>query len=320
MPISFAVTFGTGAGSRELEPVAPEAVSDLLPDKGRVVWLDMVDPVDADIELLREEFGLHHLTAEDLIRRGQRPKLEHYDHYSFAVFYALGAERRDELGMLIGDNYLVTVHQGPFPEIAETVSRWGQAATGIEHGVGAAVYTLIDTIVDGYFPLIDEIAERVDAVEDGIFAPRSLDYVPQVLALKRELLELRRTIAPEREVLNSLIRRDQPLLGESTLVYFQDVYDHVIRVLDAVDLYRDQLTALLEAHLSVVSNRLNYVMKRMTALATILMSVNLIASNYGMNFDNIPELHWQNGYFFTLGLMVAVGLALLAIFKRIDWL
>jgi len=182
------------------------------------------------------------------------------------------------------------------------------------------VYSLLDALVDGYFPVIDEIAEQVEAVEDSMFNPRSPSHLPEIFGLKRELLNLRRVLAPEREVLNVLIRRDNPVLGESTLVYFQDVYDHIIRVLDSVDLYRDQLSGLLDAHLSVVSNRLNSTMKRMTALATILMSVNLVASNYGMNFDNMPELHWQYGYSFALGLSCVVALILAIVFKRIDWL
>jgi magnesium transporter len=117
-----------------------------------------------------------------------------------------------------------------------------------------------------------------------------------------------------------MIRRDEPVLGEQTLPYFQDVYDHIIRVLDTVDLNRDQLSGLLEAHLAVVSNRLNAIMKRMTALATILMSVNLVASNYGMNFENMPELHWPFGYAYALSLMVVIGTILTVIFRRIDWL
>jgi magnesium transporter len=295
-------------------------IDDLIRDGRHVVWLDIEDPSDDDIELLRREFGFHELALEDVVRRQQRAKIEHYGDYCFIVFYAIRRGSYDEINLFIGPKYLVTIHAAAVPEIAETVERWRKNADRMGHGVAIPVYSLLDAVVDGYFPVVDELAERVDALEDSIFDPRARTSLPEVFGLKRELLNLRRVLAPEREVLNVLIRRDEPILGEGTLVYFQDIYDHVIRVLDTVDLYRDQLSGLLEAQLSVVSNRLNFTMKRMTALATILMSVNLIASNYGMNFDNMPELRWEYGYFFTLGLMVMVGLLLAVAFRRFDWL
>ncbi len=311
---------GGAVDEAELQSLASESIGDVIQGNDRILWLDIQDPTPKDLEFLRGDFGFHELTLQDVARGRQRPKIEHYGDYTFVIFFALRRGRSDEIAIFIGANYLVTAHRGKVPEIEDTVERWRQNTGRMEHGVALPVYSLLDGLVDGYFPIIDEIAERVEVLENRMFAPRGGNHVPEVLALKRDLLHLRRTLAPEREVLNVLIRREQPLLGEDTLLYFQDIYDHIIRVLDAVDLYRDQLTSLLEAHLSVVSNRLNFVMKRMTSLATILMSVNLVASNYGMNFARMPELQWEYGYFFTLGLMVTVGLVLFLIFKRLDWL
>ena len=187
-------------------------------------------------------------------------------------------------------------------------------------GVGGLLYTLLDALVDGYFPVIDDLAERVEVVEASIFQARGEDHLADVFALKKELLNLRRTLSPERDVLNVLLRRDVPLFGSDILVYFQDVYDHTIRVLDSVDLYRDQLSGLLDAHLSIVSNRLNETMKRMTALATILMTLALVSGIYGMNFRIMPELDWQYGYAYALSLMLTLGVGLFVIFNRIGWL
>lgn len=316
------VRSGTNGASHEngLRPVSLESIGALITDKTHVLWLDVEGPTPEDVQFLRQEFGFHELTLEDLLRRRQRPKIEQYPTYFFIVFFALGPDRREELGILVGDNYLVTVHQEPSPEIAETVDRWTENAERLDHGVAVPLYSLLDAVVDGYFPVVDSIAERIEVIESGIFSQAAGNYVPEVLALKRELLDLRRLIAHERDVANVLIRRDLPLLGDASLLYFQDIYDHLIRVVDAVDLYRDQLTGVLDAHLSVVSNRLNSVMKRMGALATILMSVNLIASNYGMNFSHMPELGWEYGYFFTVGLMAAVALVLFLVFRRSGWL
>jgi magnesium transporter len=308
------------AGGGFAESPDMESASDLIRDTRQVTWLDIRDPNDGDLELLRREFGFHELALEDVSRRHQRAKIEHYPGYAFIVFYAAQRGLCEEISLFVGENYLVTTHAGDIPEIAETVERWRKNADRLGQEVAVPVYSLLDAIVDGYFPVIDEIAESVEALEDAVFDPRGHNRLADVFALRRELLRLRRVLAPQREVLNVLIRRDEPLLGEATLLYFQDIYDHVIRLLDTVDLYRDQLSGLMEAHLSVVSNRLNFTMKRMTALATVLMSVNLIASNYGMNFDNMPELRWEFGYFFTLGLMILVGLALVALFRRMDWL
>jgi magnesium transporter len=204
--------------------------------------------------------------------------------------------------------------------VDSTAERWRQNADRLGSSFEVPFYSLLDAIVDGYFPVIDAITEEVEAIESAMFERGGENRQQQVFAIKRELLNVRRVIAPEREVLNTLIRRDDPILGEKALPYFQDIYDHLIRVLDSVDLARDQLTGLLDAHLSVVSNRLNVVMKRMTALSTILMSANLVAANYGMNFTVMPELGWPYGYAWALALMVGICVALAWVFKRIDWL
>jgi magnesium transporter len=318
MPVTRVLVHYDEGGFEESPPL--ESISDLLVDPEKVVWIDIQDPTAEDLELLRTECSFHELAIEDVASRHQRPKIERYDSYYFLVFYALRRGKTDEINLFIGERYVVTIHEGEVPEIAATVERWRLNADRMGHGVAVPIYSLLDAIVDGYFPVIDAIAEDVEEIESSMFGPSASNRQGEIFSIKRELLDLRRVLAPEREVLNTLIRRDEPILGEQTLPYFQDVYDHVIRVLDTVDLNRDQLSGLLEAHLAVVSNRLNSVMKRMTALATILMSVNLVASNYGMNFDNMPELHAGFGYAYALSLMVVIGTILTVIFRRIDWL
>jgi magnesium transporter len=318
MPVSRVLVHHADGGFDEAPPL--ESISDCIEDRQKIVWLDLQDPTDEDVELLRSEFGFHELALEDAVRRDQRPKIDLYDGYCFVVFYAVRRGRDDEIGLFVGKNYLVTVHTGPVPEIDATVERWRLNADRLGHSIAVLTYSLLDAIVDGYFPVIDEITEEVEDIETAMFESGSVDRQKEVFALKRELLNIRRVIAPEREVLNTLIRRDEPILGEQTLPYFQDIYDHLIRIMDSVDLVRDQLTSLLDAQLSVISNRLNMVMKRMTALSTILMSANLVAAIYGMNFVFIPELGWSYGYAWALGVMVVVGVILAVIFRRVDWL
>ena len=163
-------------------------------------------------------------------------------------------------------------------------------------------------------------AERIDALESEVFATGEPRAQAAIFALKKDLLTLRRVVAPERDVLNAILRRDTPLFGDREIVYLQDVYDHLLRVTDAIDLYRDLLSSAIDASLSLTGNRLNQIMRTLTASSIILMSMTVVASVYGMNFDFMPELHWTLGYPFALGLMLAVGGTLLLVFRRSGWL
>jgi len=228
-----------------------------------------------------------------------------------------------EIDLFVGKNYLVTVHDGTLPAVPETADRWCENVERQgNRGIGLLVYSLLDSIVDGYFPVVDDLADRIEDLEAGVFAEggSSRDEQAAIFALKKDLLAIRRVLGPERDVMNVLVRRDAPVFGGEEVVYFQDVYDHILRVTDAIDTYRDLLSSALDAHLSMTSYHLNEVVKRLTSSSIILMSMTLIAGIYGMNFAHMPELDWRLGYAWALGLMVAVGSALLALFRRIDWL
>jgi magnesium transporter len=256
-----------------------------------------------------------------------------------------------ELSMFMGPNWLITVHQEPIDELEEVEHRWqrnveaitGQDVPGLEgtdpvaplahpaqngkaarremeNDIGILLYSLLDTIVDNYFPVIDAIVDRVEGLEEQIFERFTPTALASIFALKKDLLALRKVLAPERDVLNVLTRRDLPIFKTHTLVYFQDVYDHVVRITDSIDTYRDLLSSALDSYLSMQSNRLNITVQTLTSASIILMVLSLITGIYGTNFVNIPELHLQYGYFAMLGLMAAVALGLYAFFKRKGWL
>lgn len=303
----------------------PRDVSELLKEKRTLLWLDVVQPAPEELELLQREFGFHELAIEDVARPHQRPKLEEYDNFYLLVFYSLSLAEADgslqsrEIDLLAGENYLVTIHADALPEIDEAMGRWRRNDETIGHGIGTLFYSLLDSLVDAYFEVSDGLAEEVADLEERIFRVDT-ETVAAVFALKKRLLSLRRILGPERDAVNVLMRQDIPLLDRRTVVYLRDVYDHLVRVTDTIDLHNDLLTSALDAHLSNISNRLNQVMKTLTVITTILMSAALIAGIYGMNFRNMPELEWQFGYPWALGLMVAVGLALYAVFRRKRWL
>lgn len=315
------------SGDRVLADETPVSdFSQVIKEPGHVLWVDVVDPTDQDFRALANEFGFHPLALEDAMRRHQRAKFDAYDGYFFIAFYCLneneagGIEAR-QVSIFSGKGYLVTIHDGGldlFAELQQRLKREDLRVTA--KTAGFLLYLVLDEIVDRYFPLIDRLSDRIEGVEEQIFDHFRSSSQKEVFRLKRDLLAVRRAITPERDVMNILVRRENALFDAETILYFQDVYDHILRCVDTIDTYRDLLTSELDAYLSVMSNRLNQVMKTLTASSIILMSMTLVASVYGMNFVNIPELQWHYGYFGALGLMVVIGVVLLLAFRRIDWL
>jgi magnesium transporter len=295
-----------------------------------LLWIDLRDPTPAEIERIGELFSLHHLALDDAGRFGQRPKLVQYDTFLEIVFFALSwpagaTPQAHEIHIFVGANFLITIHEGDLAVVPEVAHRWCQQPHPrrihqTKHRVGLLLYGLLDAIVDDYFPLIDDLADRIDTLEEAIFDARDVTAQAQIFALKKDLLAVRRVVAPERDVMNVLVRRDTPLFSSREVVYFQDVYDHVLRVTDEIDVYRDLLSSALDASMSISGNRLNQVMRTLTASSIILMSMTVVAGVYGMNFANIPELQWDLGYQWALGLMFAIGGGLFLLFRRSDWL
>jgi len=301
-------------------------ISELVLEKHKVIWADVSDPTSKDFEELAEEFGFHHLSIEDCRNEHQRPKVEEYPGYYFIVLYEaelVGPKDRlelRELNIFLGRNFLVTVHSRPIRAIETTRRLWHEWLDRSDQGSGLLAYLLIDAIVDDYLPLLDVISDRMDDLEDSIFGQFKSETIEEIFGIKKKLLYLRRAIAPLRDVFNSLLRREQPIFHRDIHLYFQDVFDHLIRVADSIDTLRDMLSSTMEAYLSVSGNRMNQIMKRLTSISTILMSVTLIAGIFGMNFVLMPELRWRYGYVYALLSMIAVGLALYVYLKKVKWL
>jgi magnesium transporter len=332
-----AVVCETDGAARELAADELDRIDKIRGTEGRLVWVDVGDPGPEQIELLRKEFSIHPLAVEDINTRHQRPKVDTYPGQHVLVSYeilpvaktrhrpsssevASGGAHLGEIHIFTGSGYLVTVHWGKSPVIEDVLNRFKQHADTVGRKPAGLLYTILDTIVDGYFPVLDHLSELIDDLEDRIIQGRQgVETLREVLELKRRLLKLRRVLAPQRDVANSLLRRDVELIDDQAVPYYQDLYDHLVRVLDQLDLYRDLVAAVLEANLSVTSNNLNAVMKRLTAFTVVLMVPTLIAGVYGMNFHGMPELSWPFGY--PLALVVMAGLmgAIAWYFIRNDW-
>ena len=319
-----------------------DQLGEALADPTMIIWLDVEAPADEDIALLRDAFGFHPLAIEDAIRGHERPKVDTYGitlsqraeaverlgpgQYYFIVFYTAGYHREQghietqAISLFVGSHYLVTVHQDASRHVDETRERWQAPDSPLGQWVGALVYALLDAIVDDYFPIMDEVAERVEELEDTIFVHFDQSAIEMIFGLKRDLLSLRRVVAPERDVLNVLLRRELPAVRPRDIAYLQDLYDHLVRVIDNVDTYRDLLSSALDSYLSLQSNQLNQIVKLLTIGSILLMSMALIAGIYGMNFKYMPELSERWGYPGALGLMVATSAGLLLFFRHRKWL
>ncbi|MCI0628674.1 MAG: magnesium/cobalt transporter CorA [Acidobacteria bacterium] len=302
-----------------------EEISDLCANSANIVWVDVADPTSQDFEDLAKEFGFHPLSIEDCRHRHQRPKVEEYPGYYFIVLYEAELDEENqlklrELGIFLGKHYVVTVHSEPVAAIVTAERLWRSWTDLAERGTGLLAYLLMDSIVDDYLPLLDAISDRMEFLEDRIFVDFQAEAIEEIFYLKKELLLMRRSVTPLRDVFNTLLRREQPIFPRETHIYFQDVFDHLIRVADTIDILRDMVSSTMDAYLSISGNRMNMIMKRLTSISTILMSATLVAGIYGMNFEYMPELKWRYGYVGTLASMLAIGLAVYFYFRKIKWL
>jgi magnesium transporter len=303
----------------------PDLISDYCAESSNLVWVNVSDPTGEDFDELAQEFNFHPLSIEDCRSPHQRPKVEEYAGYYFIVLYEAELNEEQELelrelNIFLGKNYLVTVHSQPVRAIETAEKLWRHWTDLADHGTGVLAYLLIDAIVDDYMSTLDQLAERIEGIEEAIFGEFKPESLREIFRLKKQLLFLRRSVVPLRDVFNTLLRRQLPLFSRETLVYFQDVFDHLVRVAEMIDALRDTLSAAVEAYLSVSGYRMNLVMKRLTSISTILMSVTLVAGIYGMNFKYIPELEGRYGYVGALAGMLLLALALYFYFRRIKWL
>ena len=307
----------------ELPPERVDEIDQRTDREGSLVWVNASAPGEAKIEALGREFRLHPLAMEDLRKQRQRPKLDTYETQSMIVAYEAVSDAPrglSEIHMFIGAGWLLSVHWAPTPLLDAVRARFAAGRGGYDT-TGRLLYALLDAAVDSYFPELDRMSDRIDALEDRLLEGDAGDRegLAQILQLKRQLLDLRRTLSPMRDVANALLRRDLAVVDDASVPYYQDLYDHLVRVLDQLDVYRDLLATVMDARLTVASNSLNAIMKRLTAFTVVLMVPTLIAGIYGMNFDIMPELRLPFGYPLALGLMAAAVVTSVAYFRRKRW-
>ncbi len=297
-------------------------------DKPTVTWINVDGLHDVSvIEDLGRCYDLHPLLMEDILHTGQRPKAEDFEKYVSIVLQMLYVHEEDgnldteQVSLVLGENFVLTFQerQGDVFDSVRTRLRTDKGRLR-KMGADYLAYALIDAVVDNYFVVLEALGERIADLEEEVVGDPARKTLTLIYGLKREMISVRRSIWPLREVISGLERGESPLFSKPTLVYLRDVYDHTIQVIDTVESYRDTVSGLIDVYLSSISNRMNDVMKVLTIIATIFIPLTFIAGIYGMNFEFMPELHWKFGYFGALLVMAIIGLVMIAYFRRKNWL
>jgi magnesium transporter len=300
-------------------------ISEVLKVEGQFVWVGLYEPDEPLLRKIQEEFGLHDLAIEDALAAHQRPKLEEYGDALFIVLRTVQLVDAEialgETHIFVGPKYVVSVRHGSSLSYAEVRKRCERAPHLLKKGPAFVLYSLMDFIVDHYFPVADALEERLDGIEEQIFSGEpDRDTVEDIYKLKRDLLVMKRAVSPLIDVCNRLMRYDTSVIADDVRPYFRDVYDHVIRINETIDTSRELVTSALEAKLSLTSVSQSEIMKKLAAWAAILAVPTMIAGIYGMNFEFMPELRWQHGYFAVLSLIATACGLMYWRFKHAGWL
>jgi magnesium transporter len=302
-------------------------IDDWRADSEDRLWVDIQEPEKEVIEpLLETRFGFHELAAEDTLSPNTLPKYDSFPNYDFFIFRTVDVNVSQhvsetyKIAAFLGRNFLFTVHRRPLDAANGVWNRLPGDHRVIARGPDFLLYTIVDNMVDAYFPLLEQIEDCVDELQDRIFEGADEGHLDELLHLKRDVNVLRRHALPQRELLNQISRGDVKFVQTEHRIYFRDVYDHMFRISETIDVDRDQMTGTMEAYLSVVANRTNEIMKVLTIFSAIMLPLTLIAGIYGMNFEHMPELHWLHGYPFALSLMSGIAILMGIYFWWKGWI
>ena len=297
-------------------------------DKPTVTWIN-VDGLNQPeiIEKVGKHFDLHPLILEDILNTGQRPKIEDFGNYLFVVLKMIYFDgeteetRIEHVSLILGENFVISFQErvgDVFNPIRERLRK--EKGRIRKAGADYLIYTLIDAIVDSYYSILERVGEKIENLEDIVVAAPTPESLQTIHNLKREMIFLRKSVWPLREVISGLSRVESSLVQEATGIYLRDVYDHTIQVIDTIETFRDMLSGMHDTYLSSISNRMNEIMKVLTIFASIFIPLTFIAGIYGMNFSYMPELGWYWGYFAVWGVILFVGISMLLYFRRKRWL
>jgi len=294
---------------------------------GSVTWININGIHEKDvIENIGKLFSLHPLLLEDIMNTDQRPKMEEHDEYLFIVMKMLSSEgmpnliKDEQIAIVFGHGFLISFQESEVDEFRPVVEMIKNGRGRIKRmGTDYLAYSLMDVVVDNYFDVMERLGEEIEGLESELMRNPKQETLRSIHRLKREMIFVRRSIWPLREVVGDMERRGSTLINESTSIYLRDIYDHIIHVIDTTETFRDIIASMIDIYLSSVSNKMNEIMKVLTIIATIFIPLTWIVGIYGMNFDYMPELRAKIGYPIVMAIMVVIGLLMLLYFKRKKW-
>jgi magnesium transporter len=329
------IKFGDGRVSND---ASPTNIAAALRDRAATFWVDIDKPEDEDYAILDDVFGFHPLAIEDSINRAQRPKIESYNHvgdachqgYFYMVIHGVdpanvkGRLETQELDMFVSERYLLTIHDEPMGPINHLLARaHADARVVLDPGIDLLLYAILDRLVDAYQPILDDMQDELDELEEEAVTDPRPELLPRIAIKKRELLNLRRIIGPQREVLAQLTRGEVPFIRETTRIYLRDVLDHLVRAVEMIEIYRDLVIGARDIYMSSISNNLNQIMKTLTIITVTALPLTVITSFYGMNFA-VPEFQWlldhRAGFWASIVLTLGLIGALVYLFRVKKWL
>jgi magnesium transporter len=310
------------------QEVPLDQVPELIKDPQNLVWVSLEKANDDEIkQVLQDTFQFHPLTIEDCQSSGnQPPKVDDFGSYIFIIAHAVEAMNEiqelvtQELDIFLGSNFVVTCFRDEtMPPVEFLWQRINRDNRLHENGSDFLCHALLDKLVDDYMPLIDQMEEEIEQLEDLILSHPKPQALERILNLKHSILALRRIVGPQREIMNSLSRDDFPMIDRQSRVYFRDIYDHLVRIQDLSDTIRDIISGAMDIYLNSTSLRLNEVMKALTIVSTIFLPLTFVAGVYGMNFQHMPEIPWRFGYLFVWVIFVSIFVGMITFFKKRGW-
>jgi magnesium transporter len=314
---------------RKLAEIPVEEISEYVSRPDCFVWVALFEPTKDELDKMAEEFGLHELAVEDARHGHQRPKVEEYGESLFAVLHPVEMEKAEdgtesfnvgEVDIFVGPNYILTVRHRTRIGFAAVRARTEREPELLKHGSGFVFYALIDNVVDRYFPILDALETRLEELEQRMFAaPASRRQIEDLYELKGKIMTLKHAVAPLMEAVGKLYGGRVPHLCQGTQEYFRDVYDHLQRINAAIESSRETLTTAIQVNLALIGISDNEVTKRLAAWGALITIPTLIAGVYGMNFKFMPELEWQWGYWYAVGMMIVVDVLLFFRFRKARW-
>lgn len=311
---------------KELKNLKDCAVYEAKPS---ITWIDIDGIGDtAAVRKICECFNIHPLVQDDILHTTQRPKIEYFEGYIYIVLKMLSLDEKkskikaEQVSLVLGKNFVLSFQEKPEGDVFNPIRERLKIADNRIRKMGAdyLVYSLIDVVIDNYFTIMEKLGERVEFLEEELVKDPTPKTMQTIHKLKQEMIYLRRSVWPLREVISAFEREESDLVNPATKVYVRDIYDHTIQVIDIIETFRDIVSGMVDIYLSSINNKLNEVVKVLTIITTIFMPLSFIAGVYGMNFHFLPELSWRFGYPFALGIMLAVAFVMVIFFRRKKWL